>query len=223
MPESLVYAASLARWQSRVTDLIDAAIVPSHFAHMRLLELGAPLPARTEVLAHPLRSFAERSQAPAGRYALFAGRLAPEKGVDVAIEACRIAGIPLVIAGEGSERARLEGGDGATFVGRVGDGALAELRAGARVAVMPSRTAETFGLAAAEAMAAGLPVAASAIGALGELVPEAWLAPAGDSAALARTIAALAVDPDAGELALARARELLDPGRLAATLAAVYS
>ena len=40
----------------------------------------------------------------AGRYALVVARLAPEKGIDVAIDACRIAGVPLVVAGEGPER-----------------------------------------------------------------------------------------------------------------------
>jgi glycosyltransferase involved in cell wall biosynthesis len=98
-----------------------------------------------------------------------------------------------------------------------------ELRAGARVALMPSLTSETFGLAAAEAMAAGVPVAASAIGALPELVPPAWCSAPGDAGALAVTVAALAADPAAGEQALAAARELLDPRRLAARLAAVYA
>ena len=42
---------------------------------------------------------------------------------------------------------------------------------------MPSLASETFGLAAAEALAAGLPVAASDIGALPELLPADWLTP----------------------------------------------
>ena len=100
---------------------------------------------------------------------------------------------------------------------------LAELRAGASVALMPSLTGETFGLAAAEAMAAGVPVAASDIGALRELVPRAWLSPPGDPAALARTIGSLREDAGAGELALERVRALLDPATLAATLAGIYS
>jgi len=127
------------------------------------------------------------------------------------------------VAGEGSERARFEGSADVRFVGRVGEERLAELRAGARVALMPSLTGETFGLAAAEAMAAGVPVAASQIGALPELVPREWLSEPGDAAALARTVAALAGDAGAGERALAHVRALLDPRALAATLAAIYS
>jgi len=72
-------------------------------------------------------------------------------------------------------------------------------------------------------MAAGLPVAASDIGALPELIPRQWLSAPGDAQALARTIGRLAGDRAAGESALARVRELLEPGRLAATLAAIYS
>jgi glycosyltransferase involved in cell wall biosynthesis len=72
-------------------------------------------------------------------------------------------------------------------------------------------------------MAAGVPVAASAIGALPELIPPAWLSAPGDAGALAATITTLAGDPGAGAQALAAARELLDPGRLAARLAAVYA
>jgi glycosyltransferase involved in cell wall biosynthesis len=219
--ESLVYAAGLALWQRRVAGLIDAAIVPSEFAQRRLLELGASLPA-THVLPHPVRSFAPRSQATDGSYALFSARLEPEKGLDVAIEACAIAGLPLVVAGSGSERQRFDGAPDVSFAGHLPESELAALRAGAKLALMPSRTAETFGLAAAQAMAAGLPVAGSQIGALPELIPKRWLSPVGDAQALAATIAALSADQDAGEQALRSARELLDPSRLAATLAAVY-
>jgi glycosyltransferase involved in cell wall biosynthesis len=218
--EALVYAAALALWQRRVTSLLDAAIVPSEFARARLLELGAPLPRATYVLPHPVRVPAEPANAAAGGYALFAARLEPEKGLGVAIEACRAARMPLVVAGEGSERARFEGAPGVTFAGRLGERELAALRAGARIALVPSLAAETFGLAAAEALAAGLPVAASDVGALPELVPAEWLVPPGDAAALAATIERIAADPAAG----ARARErALDPLRLAATLAEIYS
>ncbi len=220
--EALVYAGGLALWQRRLTGLIDAAIVPSEFARRRLLELGAPLPA-THVLPHPVRAFAARSQAAAGSYALFGARLEPEKGLDTAIEACAIARVPLVVAGAGSQRERFEGAPGVRFAGQCSEAELAELRAGAKLALMPSRTAETFGLAAAEAMAAGLPVAGSAIGALPELIPAQWLCAPDDAPGLARTIVALSADPDAGELALSTVRELLDPGRLAATLATIYS
>ncbi len=102
------------------------------------------------------------------------------------------------------------------FVGHVDDRELAALRAGAAIALVPSRSAETFGLAAAEAMAAGLPVVASRVGALGELVDEQSLVPAGDEAALAQAIARLAGDRAAGARGLERVRAICAPERVAA-------
>lgn len=152
-------------------------------------------------------------------------RLAAEKGVDVAIDACRTADMSLVVAGEGPERASLQARAGASrvrFVGNVDDAELAELRAGAAIAVVPSRSAETFGLAAAEAMAAGLPVVASRVGALPELVDEQGLVPAGDAGALAQAIGRLAGDRAAGARGLERVRTICSPERVAASLASIY-
>ena len=86
---------------------------------------------------------------------------------------------------------------------------------------MPSLFAETYALSAAEAMAAGLPVAASRIGALPELLPEDWLVAPGDAPALARTLLALRGDRGAGALGISRTREIVDRAQTA--LAAVYS
>ena len=87
---------------------------------------------------------------------------------------------------------------------------------------MPSLSAETFGLAAAEAMAAGLPVAASRIGALPELVPDEWLVAPGDPDTLAATITRLAGDARAGERATELVRAVTSPDVVAPALAAVY-
>ncbi len=240
LPEALAYGASLALWQRRLVEQADAVIVPSRFARERLRELGAPLPwERVHVLAPPLRApisavgsdVLTKSDSPAGSiaamgsYALVVARLSPEKGVDVAIDACRAAGMPLVVAGDGPERAALtrRAGDGAVrFAGHVDDRELAELRAGAAIALAPSRSGETFGLAAAEAMAAGLPVVASRVGALPELVdPDALVAP-GDASALAGAIARLAGDRAAGERGRERVRALCAPEVVARALADVY-
>lgn len=223
--EAVTYGAALALWQPRLAGLVDAFAVPSAFAVERLRELGAPV-SDPYVLPHVIRRFARESAAAEGRHALVVARLAPEKGVDVAIEACRIAGIPLVVAGDGPERARLAAiaGLDVTFTGRVDDLELERLRRQAVIALVPSRSGETFGLAAAEAMACGLPVLASRVGALPELVPGEWLVAAGDPAALAGAIERLGAQAaQAGTLAIEQARRLTAPAVVSDRLARIYA
>jgi len=224
--EGLAYGASLALWQQRMTGLADAVVVPSQFAASRLAELGAPLPSEVLVLPPPVEAPEPPATKPAeSGYALVVARLAPEKGVDVAIDACRIAGIPLRIAGDGPQlealRARAAGAD-VRFLGSVAAGELPALRAGAAIALVPSRSAETFGIAAAEAMAARLPVAASRIGALPELLPAEALVEPGDAPALAAAIGRLAGDGEAGRRGRARVIELCSPEAVAGRLREIY-
>jgi glycosyltransferase involved in cell wall biosynthesis len=278
--EALAYGASLALWQQRLIEQADAFIVPSEFARERLRELGAPLDwKRVHVLPPPVELSRDPAVTRAGSYALVVSRIAPEQGVDVAIEACRRAGVPLVVAGDGPERGSLEarvghpefaftrsatGTPGARdlrdlrdrtgtpgwtsgfedlpgqvakttdaprargghrafrFVGRVDGAELDRLRGDAAVAIVPSRSAETFGIAAAEAMAAGVPVVASRVGALPELVEQEGLVDPGDATALAEAIGRRWRDVAAAERGRARVRELCAPVAVAAGLEAIY-
>jgi glycosyltransferase involved in cell wall biosynthesis len=233
LPEALAYGASLGLWQRRLVEQADVVLVPSAFARERLRELGAPLPwKRVHVLAPPLRSASGSAAEPRERspgaapYALLVSRLAAEKGIDVAIDACRIAAMPLVVAGEGPEyeslRERVRGAD-VRFLGHVQDAELEELRRGAAIALAPSRSAETFGLAVAEAMAAGLPVVASRVGALPELVEEEGLVEPGSARALAGAIQRLAGDFAAGQRGLSRVRRMCAPEVVAHALEGVYA
>ena len=230
--EAAVYAVGLARQQRRIAEHADLFAVPSGFALERLRALGAPVGEDVAVVPHFVRDVAERSRAEDGRHVLVASRLAPEKGVDVAIAACAEAQVPLVIAGTGRTPAALAGEAacacaplrrrGVRFAGQVDAAALAALRAKAALALVPSRAAETFGLAAAEAMAAGVPVLASRVGALPELVPEDALVAAGDVEALAELIPQRYGNAAAGEASLAAARERASAAAAATALRAAY-
>src|SRR5215207_3277540 len=87
LPEAAVYAASLARHQPLVLDTVDRFVVPSRYAAGQSALLG--------VLPHylPAEAFAEHSRAGRGSYALVVSRLAPEKGIDTAIEAAGLTGV----------------------------------------------------------------------------------------------------------------------------------
>ena len=107
------------------------------------------------------------------RGALFVGRLSREKGVDVLLDAWhQLPDLPLTIVGDGPERTRLEAAapPNVTFTGALTRAEVEARMLSSAVLVVPSIWYETFGLVVAEAMAAGLPVAASRIGALPELI-----------------------------------------------------
>jgi glycosyltransferase involved in cell wall biosynthesis len=116
-----------------------------------------------------------------GEYAVFLGRMSPDKGPTWAIDAARAAGIPLVMAAkcrEDSEVAYFEqavaprlGGD-VEWIGEVGGRRKVELLAGARCLLFPVDWEEPFGLVMIEAMACGTPVVAMRRGAVPEVVDD---------------------------------------------------
>lgn len=225
--EGFAYAAGLALQQHRLVAEADAIVVPSEAALHRLHDLGAPIRDHHDVrvIGHAVRRFAtEPSAAADGAYALVASRLAHEKGIDLAIDACRAADIRLTIAGDGPERAALErqAGPTVTFTGRVDDETLDALRRNAALEIVPTRAAETFGLSAVEAMAQGVPVVASALGALTDLAPEAVLVTPNHVSSLAHAITTTRNDAERGDRGRARAAELAAPSAIAQRLQSLY-
>jgi glycosyltransferase involved in cell wall biosynthesis len=216
LPEAAAYAAALSLHQPRVLEAVDRFVAPSRYAAGQLALLGLPRE-RLEVLPHylPRSALADGSTADEGRYAVAVGRLSPEKGLDVAIEAAAEAGVRLRIAGEGPRAGELSAlasriGAPVELVGRLARPELAELMRGAAMQVMPSRYHEFSPYAALEAMAAGVPVVASRLGGLPELIEPSRCVPPNDAGALARRLRALWDDPELrrseGEALLARAR-----------------
>jgi glycosyltransferase involved in cell wall biosynthesis len=163
------------------------------------------------------------------RVLLAVSRLTPQKGVDLAVQA--LASLPedtvLVVLGDGPERATLErlsrelGVNRRVFLlGRVPDVAAWLRRAS--VFVHPARW-EGFGLAVLEAMLAGLPVVATDVSSLPELVVDAEtgvLVPPNNPTALARAIDS--ADPALGVAGAARARREFSVARMVGRTVALY-
>lgn len=107
-----------------------------------------------------------------GDYYLVLSRLLPYKRIDVAIEACNRLRVPLVVAGEGRDEARLRRLAGPTvrFAGRVPDAEAVRLLSHARALILTAE--EDFGLTPVEAMASGTPVIAYRGGGATETVLE---------------------------------------------------
>jgi glycosyltransferase involved in cell wall biosynthesis len=231
--EAAVYAAALAAHQPAVFDAVDRFVVPSAYAAGQAAKLGVPADC-IDVVPHylPAEAFADRSRAAGGGYALVAARLAPEKGIDTAIEAAALAEIPLRVAGDGPEARELTtfaevNGAPVDFTGRLDRAGLARELAGAAMLLMPSRYHEFAGYAALEAMAAGVPVIASDLGALPELVGEEHCIPAADPHALAARMRMLWQDPARrtreGDALIGRARANHSEERYLERLLAVYA
>jgi glycosyltransferase involved in cell wall biosynthesis len=166
------------------------------------------------------------------RIALAVSRLTAQKGIDVAIRA--LSSLPgdvvLVVLGEGPDRGSLEalarelGVERRVFLlGRVPDVAAWLRRTD--VFVHPARW-EGFGLAVLEAMLAGLPVVATSVSSLPELVVDGetgLLVAADDAAALAAAISSALEQPDLGPAGLARAHAEFSVARMADRTAALYA
>ncbi len=97
---------------------------------------------------------------PRDGHLLVLSRLLPYKRVDLAIKAAAAVGVPVVVAGDGPDRHRLEdlAGPGVDFRGRVADEEIPELFAGASAFFLGGE--EDFGMTPLEANAAGRPVVA---------------------------------------------------------------
>ncbi|MGY1779602.1 glycosyltransferase family 4 protein [Geodermatophilus sp. SYSU D01036] len=168
---------------------------------------------------------------------LAVGRLHPQKGYDVLLDAAAaltrgVAGDPaplVAIAGDGPLEAELSARIAAqrlpvTLLGRRDD--VADLLAAADLVVLPSRW-EARSLTAQEALRAGTPLVATRTGGLPELLGDgAVLVPPGDAPALAGAVADLLADPARAaalaEAGRAQAAGWPDEAATARTLAAVY-
>lgn len=157
---------------------IDKIVVPSRFYGAKLAEWGWA----EDQLAY-IPNFVEQAifdrpvMVAEGDYFLFAGRLAPEKGIGTLIRAAALSGQRLHIAGTGPEEAPLralarQSGADVEFLGYLTGTQLHEAIAGAKALVLPSEWYENAPVSLLEAYALGRPVIGANIGGIPELIKE---------------------------------------------------
>jgi glycosyltransferase involved in cell wall biosynthesis len=212
---------------------VDRYVFPSAFARSLYVRAGwAPERLVVKPNTAPEPGIARSG---AGRGFVVLARLSNEKGIDTLLDAWRIAGIdePLTVIGsgelEGELRTRADGLDNVSFTGRLPQTDALELLATARALVVPSRWFEVFPRTIVEAYALGVPVLASRIGSLADVVEDSvtgMLVEPSQPAALAVALRALA-ENDAwtqqlGRQARRRYEDELAPGPTTRRLLEIY-
>ena len=157
-------------------ELVDRYVAPTRFAAGRLVGGGLP---RGRVTVKP--NFIPDPPPPGrgrGHYAVYVGRLTPEKGVRTLLDAWAIAApLPLKVVGDGVLRSELEERARqqrlpVEFLGFRPRDEVLRIVSDAAFVVAPSQCYETFSMAVVEAYACGTPVVASRLGSLDEAVIE---------------------------------------------------
>ena len=204
-------------------------IALTRFARARLIEGG--LPADRLVIKPNFIEPVAALPSGAREGVLFVGRLSPEKGVDILLNAARA--LPhrrfTIVGGGDDARWRAAAPANVAFTGAVTGEAARAAMARAALLVMPSLWYEGFPMTLLEAFARATPVIASRIGSLAELIDDGVtgrLVPTGDPVALATAIEAMLTDPATsarmGEAARAVAVARYGPSDNGASLEEIY-
>ena len=160
------------------TTMVDSYIATTEFARRKFVAAGFP-PHKMRVKPNFVASDPGLKEAE-GEYALFVGRLSPEKGLKTLLAAWEQlhSPRPLLVVGDGPMRAELEsaaagcGLSNVHFRGRVNRAEATLAMKKARFLVVPSECYENFPMAIAEAFACGTPVVCSRLGAMQEIVTD---------------------------------------------------
>jgi glycosyltransferase involved in cell wall biosynthesis len=156
--------------------MVDSFIALSRFARNKFIESG--LPAQRVKIKPNFVDPDPKERTETGEYALFVGRLSPEKGLMTMIDAWRRLHypVPLRVVGDGPMRAQLEveaaklSHSNIKFEGAIPREKVFEAIKRARFLILPSEWYECFPMTLVEAFACGTPCIASALGCLEEIV-----------------------------------------------------
>jgi len=235
LPRSL--AAVVESYAARVRGTLAAVecyVAPSRFLARKVVAMGLPA-RRLEIVPNPVHREALPVESVDRRGLLYVGRLSAEKGVGALIEAVAdLEDAPLRVVGDGPETDRLAALATRLDAKVVFDGwrDAAEIEASmsaAELLCVPSIWYENCPGVVLEAMATGLPVVASDLGGLSELLDggkAGWLAPAGDHRAWREMIREALTDrartAQQAARALERVRSRHDPEVFIERIEAIY-
>ena len=171
LPGALMVAIHKKRrtWYERVNRLIAL----TEFAREMFIRAGFPphkLVVKPNFITTPVTP-----RKKLGDYAVFVGRLSAEKGVETLFRAWReLKGMPLKVIGNGPllDRARRISPESVEVLGRKTHEEALSLMSNALFLVLPSEWYEGFPMVIAEAMACGVPVLASRLGAMAEIIDD---------------------------------------------------
>jgi glycosyltransferase involved in cell wall biosynthesis len=197
---------------------IDLFVTPSRFTADYLVSAGFDR-SRIEIVPNMCDLPDTGPATGPGEYAAYMGRISPEKGISVLIEAARQTGITTRIAGNGSVPGLKESAPAnVRFVGPVSREAVPAFYRGAKFLVVPSIWNEVYAIVLLEAMTLGIPVIGSKIGGMQEVFEHeisGIAVPPGDAHALAAAMQRLWNDPALcarmGQAGRARAMEQFSP------------
>lgn len=157
---------ALGTWQNKVTRYIAL----NEFCRTKLIQGGLPA-ARIVIKPNFVDDAAPVEGVRAGF--LFVGRLSAEKGVDVLVNAAKICGTSVIrVAGVGPQAALLDNVTGVTRLSALSSASVRTEMSQAMALILPSICYEGFPRTLVEAFACGLPIIASRLGPLPELVNE---------------------------------------------------
>ena len=243
--DALYAADGFVQWRTNaLRDAVSRFIGPCRFIVEKFAEHGFD-EARLRFVPNFFESADDAAPDPAevaalkarhGRYIIYFGRLSPEKGIDLLIDAAADAGAPLVIVGDGPKRADLEaqardrGGD-VLFTGHLKGARLWAHVEAATAMALPSVWYEIAPKSILEAQARGKPVIAASIGGLPEMVEDGatgFLARPSDLGSLTQCLRRLlALDDESvarmGSLARHRALTTFTRERYYRDMTAIYA
>jgi glycosyltransferase involved in cell wall biosynthesis len=166
---ALVSMLALHRSIGSFRDKVARYITLSEFSKQKFAEGGLPkekLSVKPNFVAAPPPSLGQRSGG------LFVGRLSPEKGLGVLIQALERSSAACTVIGSGPQRALAETHPSIRLLGWLDSEGVRECMSKAAYLVLPSIAYEQFPRVLAEAFASGLPIVASRLGSLVELIED---------------------------------------------------